>query len=141
MGGKNPLSFSTWLLGNKRKLERLVGSGFLFVNFICSCCSCSAFLHMNERQLWKQCVSACGAQKKRKGDHSTMQSTVGPERPKSRATKFVIKPTYLPQAPGEGGGGKPSPSTASLQIGEWGDMGLATWQTPVVLSHLSRLVA
>lgn len=50
------------------------------------------------------------------------------------------KPTYLPQAPREGGGGKPSPLTASLQIGERGDVGVATRQIPVVLSHLSRLV-
>lgn len=27
-GEKNPLSFSTWLLGNKRKLELSVGSSF-----------------------------------------------------------------------------------------------------------------
>lgn len=64
-----------------------------------------------------------------------------PEKPQnSMATKFVIKPTYLPQASREGRGGKPSPLTASLHIGEWGDVGLATWHIPVVLSHLSWLV-
>lgn len=70
-----------------------------------------------------------------------LQYNLDPEKPQnSMATKFVIKPTYLPQAPREGGGGKPSPLTASLQIGEWGDVGLATWHIPVVLSHLSWLV-
>lgn len=118
---------------------RTVG-GFLFVNFICSCCSFFAFLHMNESQLWKECGSPRGAQKKKRRPQYSVESTVGPERSNSMATKLVIKPTYLPQAPREGGGGKPSPSTASLQIGEWGDVGLATWHTPVVLSHLSRLV-
>ena len=48
--------------------------------------------------------------------------------------------TYLPRAPGGGGGERPSPSTTSLQIGEWCDMSLASWQIPVVLSHLSGLV-
>lgn len=58
--------------------------------------------------------------------------------PNSMTTGFVMKPTYLPRAPREGG--KPSPLTASLQIGQWGDVGLATWHIPVVLSHLSGLV-
>lgn len=85
-------------------------------------------------------VTPWGSEEEKRRSEYSVESTVGPERSKSMAAKLVIKPTYLPQAPREGGGGKPSPSTASLQIGEWGDVGLATWQTPVVLSHLSELV-
>lgn len=83
-------------------------------------------------------MSLCGAQKKR--EQEITEQFRSREAPDSMTTKLVIKPTYLPQAPRKGGGGKPSPLTASLQIGEWGDVGLATWQIPVVLSHLSRLV-
>lgn len=79
-------------------------------------------------------MSPRGAQRK-----SRSQNCLDP-RPNSVVTKCVIKPTYLPQAPREGVGGESSPSTTSLHVGEWGDMGLAPWQIPAVLSHLSRLV-
>ena len=133
---------STWLLGNRSRFELLVDFclGTLFVPAVAFLCSCLG-MSVSQVGVWISLVGVIVIlwdSEEKKSRRS--QYSLDPQRPNSMVTKFIIKPTYLPQAPREGGRGKPSPSTASLQIWEWGDVGLATWQIPVVLSHLSRLV-